>query len=211
MSSLAAVGVATGPGAGLPERHRCPWCGSDPLYVRYHDLEWGQPVHEERLHFEFLLLETMQAGLSWYTILAKRENYRLAFDSFEWRKVMAFDEARVEQLMQNPGIIRNRAKILGAVRNASAFEKIRQEFGSFDAYIWSWTGGRPLVNARRSLADLPVTTPLSDRLAADMKQRGFSYVGSVTIYSHLQAIGVVNDHLVECFRWAELGGTLSTS
>lgn len=195
-----------GKDTGITERRRCSWCGSDPLYVRYHDEEWGQPVHDERLHFEFLLLETMQAGLSWYTILAKRENYRQAFDGFDWLKVMNYDEARVEALLQNPGIIRNRAKIRGAIKNAVAFEKVRQEFGSFDAYIWSWTGGRPLVNSRAVLADLPVTTPLSDRLAADMKTRGFSYVGSVTIYSHLQAIGVVNDHLVECFRWAELGG-----
>lgn len=183
---------------------RCPWCGTDPLYVKYHDEEWGAPVHDERRHFEFLLLETMQAGLSWYTILSKRENFRAAFDGFDWAKVLGYGEDKIASLMEDKGIIRNRAKILGAVRNAQAFARTAGEFGSFDAYLWSWTGGVPLVNHWGSMAEIPTVSELSDRVAADMKKRGFCYVGSTTIYSHLQAVGVINDHLPGCFRWAEV-------
>ena len=184
---------------------RCPWCGEDPLYVAYHDQEWGQPLHDEAKHFEFLLLETMQAGLSWRTILGKREGFRAAFDHFDWMKIAHYGDKKIAELLENPGIIRNKAKILGAVKNAQAFERIREEFGTFDAYIWSWTDRKPVINRWTSLAELPVKTELSDRISADMKARGFAYVGSTTIYAHLQAIGVVNDHLLGCFRWAELG------
>jgi len=183
---------------------RCAWCGTDPLYLRYHDEEWGTPVHDERKHFEFLLLETMQAGLSWRTILGKRENFRKAFDDFNWVKVMSYDEGKIASLMEDKGIIRNRAKILGAVRNAMAFAAVADEFGSFDAYLWSWTGGKPLVNHWETMAEIPVVSGLSDEVAKDMKKRGFSYVGSTTIYSHLQAVGVINDHLTSCFRWKQL-------
>lgn len=181
---------------------RCPWSEKDDLYRAYHDLEWGFPVHDEGKHFEFLLLETMQAGLSWYTILRKRENFRAAFDGFYWEKVSRYGEDKVEALLRDPGIIRNRAKIVGAIRNAAAFARVREEFGSFDAYIWSWTGGERVVGGWTSMSQIPVTTPLSDRVSADLKKRGFAYVGSTTIYAHLQAIGVVDDHLVTCFRRA---------
>lgn len=183
---------------------RCPWCGNDPLYLRYHDEEWGTPVHDERRHFEFLFLETMQAGLSWRTILGKRENFRAAFDGFDWRKIARYGEVKIASLMEDRGIIRNRAKIEGAIRNAAAFARTAEEFGTFDAYIWAWTGGRPIVNRWGKTSKLPATSDLSDRVAFDMKKRGFSYVGSTTIYAHLQAIGIVNDHLTCCFRWAKL-------
>jgi len=185
---------------------RCPWCGEDPLYVAYHDLEWGCPVHDERKHFEFLLLETQQAGLSWRCILGKRDAYRRAFAGFDPEKVARFTPARVEKLMGDPGIVRNRRKIEGAIRNARAFLAAAEEFGSFDAYIWRFVDGRPKINAHPSLSSIPVTTEASDALAADLKARGFSYVGSTTMYAHMQAIGMVNDHLTSCFRWAELGG-----
>lgn len=183
---------------------RCPWSGTDPLYVRYHDEEWGSPVHDEHRHFEFLLLETMQAGLSWRTILYKRENFRAAFDNFDCEKVAGYGEAKVEALLGDAGIIRNRAKIQGAVRNAKAFMATAAEFGSFDAYIWSWTGGEPVLNRWETMAEIPTSSPLSDRVAADMKRRGFAYVGTTTIYAHLQAIGIINDHLTSCFRWQVL-------
>ncbi|HWR12488.1 MAG TPA: DNA-3-methyladenine glycosylase I [Rectinemataceae bacterium] len=183
---------------------RCSWCGTDPLYLSYHDEEWGSPVHDERRHFEFLLLETMQAGLSWYTILSKRENFRAAFDGFDWKKIRDYGDDKIAALMEDKGIIRNRAKIVGAIKNAGAFARTAEEFGSFDAYIWSWTDGKPLVNRWKTLSEIPTVSELSDRVAGDMKKRGFSYVGSVTIYSHLQAIGIINDHLTSCFRWAKL-------
>ncbi|MDD2561620.1 MAG: DNA-3-methyladenine glycosylase I [Eubacteriales bacterium] len=188
----------------MRELQRCPWCGADPMYLRYHDEEWGTPLHDEQRHFEFLLLETMQAGLSWRCILGKREAFRQAFDGFEVAKVAAYTEIKIESLLRNPGIIRNRRKIEGAVKNARAFMRTAEEFGSFDAYIWSWTQGKPLVNHWRSMAQVPSLSPLSDAVAADMKKRGFSYVGSTTIYAHLQAIGVINDHLKSCYRWKEL-------
>ncbi|MCX7023627.1 MAG: DNA-3-methyladenine glycosylase I [Spirochaetes bacterium] len=183
---------------------RCPWADGDPLYERYHDEEWGTPVHDERRHFEFLLLETMQAGLSWRLILSRREDYRRAFDGFDWKKVARYDQARVDVLMSEPGIVHNRRKIEGAVKNAIAFGFVRKEFGSFDSYVWSFTGGKPVVNRRTTMAEIPARTELSDRAAADMKKRGFAFVGSVTIYAHFQAIGIVNDHLVSCPRYPRL-------
>ncbi|MEI6873984.1 MAG: DNA-3-methyladenine glycosylase I, partial [Spirochaetota bacterium] len=176
----------------------------DPLYVRYHDEEWGSPVHDEGLHFEFLLLETQQAGLSWITILRKREAYRAAFAGFDPEKVARFDEKKVEHLLLDSGIVRNRRKIDAAIRNARAFLAIREEKGSFDGYLWGFVEGRPVNEKRKSLEEIPVTTDLSDRVAKDLKARGFSFVGSTTIYAHLQAVGVVNDHLFSCFRWGEI-------
>ena len=186
--------------------NRCPWAESDPLYVAYHDEEWGRPVHDDRLHFEFLLLETQQAGLSWRCILGKREAFRKAYAGFDPEKVARFSPARVEKLLSDPGIVRNRRKVEASVRNARAFLAARDEFGSFDAYIWRFVDGRPVVNEWRTMGEIPTTSPLSDTVAADLKSRGFGFVGSTTIYAHLQAIGLVNDHLVSCFRWAELGG-----
>jgi len=186
--------------------NRCPWAESDPLYVAYHDEEWGRPVHDDRLHFEFLLLETQQAGLSWRCILGKREAFRKAYAGFDPEKVARFGAARIEKLLSDPGIVRNRRKVEASVRNARAFLAARDEFGSFDAYIWRFVDGRPVVNEWRTMGEIPTTSPLSDTVAADLKSRGFGFVGSTTIYAHLQAIGLVNDHLVSCFRWAELGG-----
>jgi len=183
---------------------RCPWCGSDPLYIEYHDKEWGTPVHDERKHFEFLLLETQQAGLSWLTILKKREAYREAFHNFEPERVARLSEADVARMLENPGIVRNRRKLAAAVVNARHFLEIQEKFGSFDAWIWDFVDGRPVNHGRECLADLPVTTELSDTISAELKRMGFAFVGSTTIYAHLQAIGMVNDHLVSCFRWKEL-------
>ncbi len=184
-------------------KERCLWCGTDPLYLRYHDEEWGTPLHDEGRHFEFLLLETQQAGLSWITILRKREAYRKAFSGFDPRKVALYGEAEVQALLENTGIIRNRRKIEAAIKNAQAFLAIQKEFGSFDAWIWSFTQGKPLVNRWTEPRQIPVTTELSDRVSAEMKKRGFSFVGSTTIYAHLQAIGVVDDHLTRCFRHSD--------
>ncbi len=183
---------------------RCSWCGTDPLYQRYHDEEWGTPLHDEGKHFEFLLLETQQAGLSWITILRKREAYRKAFAGFDPEAVARFGDADVARLLGNAGIIRNRRKIEASVKNARVFLEIREEFGSFDAWLWHFVDGKPVQGMRRVLADLPATTPLSDRVSAEMKKRGFAFVGSTTIYAHLQAVGLVNDHCMSCFRWKEL-------
>lgn len=188
---------ATGGAVDLP---RCPWCGTDPLYVAYHDREWGVPVHDDRTWFEFLVLEGAQAGLSWITILKKRENYRKAFDNFDVQKVARYTPARIEKLLLDPGIVRNRLKVESTVSNAKAFIAVQKEFGSFDAYMWQWTGGKPVINRPRSLKDVPASTELSDRISKDMKKRGFRFVGSTIIYAHLQATGVVNDHLVSCHR-----------
>lgn len=185
---------------------RCPWCGEDPLYVAYHDSEWGTPVHEDVRHFEFLLLETQQAGLSWRSVLGKREGYRKAFANFLPEKIARFSPARVEKLMLDPGIIRNRRKIEATVANARAFLATVEDFGSFDSYIWRFVNGSPIVNSWRDPSRVPVTTDVSDALAADLKRRGFAFVGSTTIYAHMQAIGMVNDHIITCFRWRELGG-----
>ena len=184
---------------------RCPWVDlGKPDYIDYHDKEWGVPVHDDRLLFEFLTLEGAQAGLSWYTVLRKRENYRLAFDQFDPEKVARYDEQKVLELLGNAGIIRNRAKILAAVNNARKFLEIREEFGSFDAYMWSFVGGRPIVNELRELADYPATSRESDEMSRDLRRRGFKFVGSTVCYAHMQAIGMVNDHTVDCFRRREI-------
>ena len=181
---------------------RCPWVDlAKPDYVAYHDQEWGVPVHDDRKHFEFLLLEGAQAGLSWYTILRRREGYRAAFDQFDPAKVAAYDAAKVAALLADPGIIRNRLKVAAAILNAQKFIEIQAEFGSFDAYIWRFVDGRPIVrNQLRTLADYPATSAESDALSRDLRRRGFKFVGSTIIYAHLQAIGLVNDHAVDCFR-----------
>lgn len=181
--------------------NRCPWCGSDPLYVKYHDEEWGVPVHDDRMHFEFLVLESAQAGLSWLTVLRKRENYRALYEGFDVVKVAAFDETKVLELLGDAGIIRNRKKIEASINNGRCFLEIQQEYGSFDTYIWGFTGGKPVVNAWKLLSELPAKTGLSDAIAKDLKGRGFKFLGSTIIYAHLQAIGIINDHLVDCFRY----------
>lgn len=186
----------------MPER--CPWAGTDPNYVAYHDTEWGVPVHDDRRIFEFLILEGMQAGLSWLTVLNKRENFRAAFDDFDPEKVARYNARKVERLLQNPGIIRNRLKVNAAVTNAKAFLLTQQEFGSFDAYIWQFVGGQPKVNGWRSMKDIPAKTAESDAMSKDLLKRGFKFVGSTICYAHMQAAGMVNDHLVGCFRYTEL-------
>ncbi len=184
---------------------RCPWVDlGKPDYIDYHDKEWGVPVHDDRLLFEFLTLEGAQAGLSWYIVLRKRENYRLAFDQFDPEKVAGYDEQKVQELLGNPGIIRNRSKILAAVNNARRFLEIREEFGSFDAYMWSFVGGMPIVNEVRELSDYPATSRESDELSTDLRRRGFKFVGSTVCYAHMQAIGMVNDHTMDCFRRREI-------
>ncbi len=181
---------------------RCPWATDDPLYIAYHDREWGVPLHDDRALYEFLVLEGAQAGLSWLTILRKRENYRRAFDGFDPAAVARFDEARVAALLDDPGIIRNRLKINAAVGNARAFLKVQDEFGSFAAYMWAFVGGRPIVNRWESLRQVPAQTAESRALSQDLKRRGFSFVGPTIMYAHMQAVGMVNDHLVSCFRHA---------
>ena len=185
---------------------RCPWPGKDEMYIKYHDEEWGVPVHDDRKHFEFLVLEGAQAGLSWSTILKRRENYRKAYDNFDPAKVAKYDEAKVEKLLADAGIIRNRKKIESSINNAKLFLEVQKEFGSFDKYIWSFVDHKPVVNAWKTLAEIPATTELSDRISKDLKKRGFSFVGSTIIYAHIQAIGLVNDHLVSCFRYRQLVG-----
>ena len=185
-------------------RERCPWSLGHPLLTEYHDKEWGTPLHDEDQHFEFLLLECMQAGLNWLTMLKKRENFRKAFDGFDYRKIAGYGEEKIESLLQDPGIIRNRLKIRAAITNARRFLEVQEEFGSFDTYIWSFTGGKTVDRRLESQDKIPVTTELSDRVSADLKKRGFKFVGSTTIYAHLQAIGVVNDHITGCFRHREL-------
>jgi DNA-3-methyladenine glycosylase I len=176
------------------------------LYVAYHDEEWGVPLHDEAGHFEFLLLETQQAGLSWRCILGKREAFRKAYAGFDPEKVARFAPAKIERLLADPGIIRNRRKIEAAIKNARGFLATAEEFGSFDSYLWRFVDGKPIVNAWKDASKIPITTPVSDALSADLKARGFAFVGSTTIYAHMQAIGMVNDHLAQCFRWKELGG-----
>ena len=180
---------------------RCAWAGSDPLYVTYHDEEWGVPAHDDRHLFEMLILEGAQAGLSWITILRKREAYRKAFAGFDPAKVAKFDARKIERLMQDEGIVRNRLKIEGAVRNARAFLDVRREFGSFDRYIWQFSGGVPKQNARKSMKDVPPTTPESDAMSKALKMRGFTFVGSTICYAVMQATGMGNDHTVDCFRY----------
>ena len=180
------------------QTNRCAWAGNDPLYVAYHDTEWGKPIHDDRLLFEFLILEGMQAGLSWITILKKREAFRAAFENFEPERVAGFDRAKVEELMQNPAIVRNRRKIESAVKNAQQFLEIQKKFGSFDKFIWSYVDGEPIVNYPKTSADVPATSELSDRISRDLKKFGFSFVGSTIIYSFMQAVGMVNDHVDDC-------------
>ena len=189
--------------AGNP-KHRCEWCGSDPVYVAYHDDEWGVPVHDDRLLFEFLILEGAQAGLSWITILKKREGYRKAFASFDVEKVARFTEAKCEKLLLNPAIVRNRLKVKSSVTNAQAFLKVQEEFGSFDNYIWRFVEGKPIVNRFKSMKDIPAKTDISDAMSKDLKQRGFKFVGSTICYAHMQATGMVNDHTMDCFRYTQL-------
>jgi len=185
---------------------RCAWANSSALYVQYHDSEWGVPVHDDQTLFEFLVLEGAQAGLSWSTILNKRHNYRLAFDNFDPLKVANYGNAKVAELLANPGIIRNRLKILAAIGNAKAFLTVQDEFGSFDAYIWRFVNGQPIQNAWRSLSEIPPHTPESDALSKDLLQRGFKFVGSTICYAHMQATGMVNDHVVDCFRYQQVKG-----
>jgi DNA-3-methyladenine glycosylase I len=175
-----------------------------PDYVRYHDLEWGVPVHDDRIQFEFLLLESAQAGLSWYTVLRKRDNYRQAFHDFDPQAVAHFGDAELETMLQNPGLIRNRAKLTSAINNARQFLAVLEEFGSFCNYIWRFVGGEPKINSPRDLAEIPATSAESDLLSKDLKQRGFSFVGSTIIYAHMQATGLVNDHTLDCYRRTEL-------
>ena len=190
--------------AGMKPKTRCPWCLSDPLYVRYHDREWGVPVHDDRKWFEFLTLEGAQAGLNWLLVLKKRENYRKAYDGFDFSKVARYNEKKIADLLADPGLIRNRAKIRASVENARAFLRVREEFESFDAYMWRFTGGKPLRNRWKNDDEIPARTPLSDAVSADLRQRGFKFVGSTIIYAHMQATGMINDHLVGCFRHKEL-------
>jgi DNA-3-methyladenine glycosylase I len=184
-------------------KSRCPWARGD-LYVAYHDTEWGVPVHDDRVWFEFLLLEGAQAGLSWSTILNKRENYRAAFDNFDPARVARYRDRKLRALLANPGIVRNRLKVASAVGNAKAFLDVQREFGSFDAYIWQFTGGQPLQNSWPTIKDVPARTPESDRMSKDLLKRGFKFVGSTICYAFMQATGMVNDHTVDCFRYREL-------
>ncbi|HLY39393.1 MAG TPA: DNA-3-methyladenine glycosylase I [Candidatus Binatia bacterium] len=190
----------------VPGNHvtRCGWCGTDPLYVHYHDAEWGVPVHDDRTLFEFLVLEGAQAGLSWITILRKRDAYREAFAGFEPARVARFDRRKIAQLIRNPGIVRNRMKIESAVGNARAVVRVQEEFGSFGAYQWRFVDGRPRQNRRRRLHDIPASTDQSDAFSKDLRQRGFRFVGSTIVYAHMQAVGMVNDHVVGCFRHREV-------
>jgi DNA-3-methyladenine glycosylase I len=192
--------------APRPESRACTWASSSPEYLAYHDQEWGVPVHDDRRLFEFLILEGAQAGLSWITILKKRAAYRAAFDRFDPRKVAAYDKRRIATLLGNPGIVRNRLKIESAISNARAFLQVQRERGSFDAYIWEFVGGAPIQNRRKSLREIPPTTPESDAMSKDLKRRGFRFVGSTICYAFMQACGLVNDHVTGCFRHAELGG-----
>ena len=185
---------------------RCGWAGNDALYVNYHDREWGLPVHDDHVLFEFLILEGAQAGLSWSTVLRKRENYRLAFDAFDPKKIAHYDEDKIAMLLADPGIIRNRLKIMAAITNARAFLTVQEAFGSFDAYIWQFVDDRPRQNAWRTLSEIPAKTAESDKMSKDLISRGFKFVGSTICYAHMQATGMVNDHLIDCFRYSELSG-----
>ena len=183
---------------------RCKWAGKDPLYIEYHDKQWGVPVYEDAKIFEFLLLETFQAGLSWITILRRRENFRTAFDNFDFQKIANYSDEKLEDLRQDAGIIRNRLKIKAAKTNAIAFMEVQKEFGTFSKYIWSFLDGKPIKNAFKAMSELPANTPLSDKISADLKKRGFKFVGSTIVYAHMQAMGIVNDHTTDCFRYNEV-------
>jgi len=188
----------------MNEKIRCSWCGDLPIYKDYHDNEWGRPVHDDRKLFEMLILEGAQAGLSWITVLKKRENYRKAFDNFDPNKVALYNEEKIQSLMENEGIIRNRLKINSAVINAKLFLEVAEKHGSFDKFIWSYVNYKPITNHVKQIEDLPATTPLSDQISKDLKKMGFKFVGSTIIYSFMQATGMVNDHLVDCFAYKEI-------
>jgi DNA-3-methyladenine glycosylase I len=188
----------------MKAKYRCEWCLKFDQYIDYHDTEWGVPVHDDRVHFEFLILEGAQAGLSWSTILKKREGYRKNFADFDPAKVARFSEARIQKILLDPGIIRNKLKVNAAVNNAKRFLEVQKEFGSFDAYIWRFVKGKPIVNKWKSLKEVPATTRESDELSKDLIARGFKFVGSTVIYAHMQACGLVNDHLVNCFRYKQV-------
>ncbi len=183
----------------MDTKTRCAWCEKDDLYRDYHDNEWGKPVYDDQLLFEFLVLETFQAGLSWYTILKKRENFRTAFDQFNYKKIASYSEDKIQELLLDTGIIRNQLKIRGTVANAIAFMEVQKAFGSFSNYIWKFTDGKPIQNNRKSLSEVPSTTPLSDTISKDLKKRGFKFVGSTVVYAHMQATGMVNDHVETCW------------
>ena len=184
----------------MEEKIRCAWSEKDDLYRKYHDEEWGVPVYDDQKLFEFLILETFQAGLSWHTILKKRENFRLAFDDFDYKKVAAYSEDKIQELLEDTGIIRNKLKIRSAVSNAIAFMQVQKEFGSFSNYIWKFTDGKPIQNNRKSLNEVPATSPLSDEISKDLKKRGFKFVGSTVVYAHMQATGLVDDHVADCWK-----------
>ena len=188
----------------MPQKNRCPWSANDPLYIVYHDREWGVPLHNDRKLFEFLILEGMQAGLSWLTILKKRQNFRKAFSNFDPKKVARFDSLKVRRLLKDKGIIRNRLKIKAAIQNAKAFLRVQKEFGSFNKYIWQFVGGKPRMNRWKTLKDIPTKTGESDAMSEDLRRRGFGFVGSTICYAHMQATGMVNDHLISCFRYKEV-------
>ena len=190
----------------MAERKRCAWAGTDPLYVAYHDREWGVPLHDDRALFEFLVLEGAQAGLSWSTVLRKRDAYRRAFDRFDPEKVARYNKRKISALLADEGIVRNRAKIESAINNAKAFLEVQAEFGSFDAYQWRFVAGRPVQNRWRAIGEIPAHTVQSDAMSKDLKSRGFTFVGPTIIYAHMQAVGMVNDHLVGCFRYREVVG-----
>ncbi|MCG8372882.1 MAG: DNA-3-methyladenine glycosylase I [Balneolales bacterium] len=189
----------------MDNKNRCDWAkNQSEAYIKYHDEEWGVPVHDDRVHFEFLILEGAQAGLNWATILKKREGYRKAFADFDPEIVATFSEENIQELLQDEGIVRNKLKVRGAVTNARKFLEVQQEFGSFDAYIWQFVGGKPIVGGWKSMSEVPATTPESDALSKDLKKRGFKFVGSTIMYAHMQACGLVNDHTVDCFRFGEI-------
>ena len=183
----------------MTAKNRCAWCEKDDLYRDYHDNEWGKPVYDDDKLFEFLILETFQAGLSWYTVLVKRENFRKAFDNFDYKKIAKYNDSKIEELLENEGIIRNKLKVKATVSNAIAFMEVQKEFGSFSKYIWNFVDGKPIDNKPKTLKDVPATTPLSDAISKDLKKRGFKFVGSTVMYAHMQATGMVNDHVEDCF------------
>ncbi|MFI1745033.1 DNA-3-methyladenine glycosylase I [Thalassobellus sediminis] len=186
------------------EKHRCNWCKGDALYEAYHDKEWGVPVYDDATLFEFLILETFQAGLSWITVLRKRENFRMAFDNFDYKKIATYQQDKIDSLLQDAGIIRNKLKVNATVTNAQAFMKIQDEFGSFSKYIWNFVDGKPIKNKYKTMQDVPTTTAISDDLSKDLKKRGFKFVGSTVVHAHMQATGMVNDHIKSCFRYDEV-------
>lgn len=185
-------------------KHRCGWCVGDPLYEAYHDEEWGKPVYDDDTLFEFLILETFQAGLSWITVLRKRENFRKAFDYFDYKKIANYNQDKIDSLLQDAGIIRNKLKVKATITNAQAFMNIQDEFGSFSKYIWNFVNGKPITNKLKDYRKAPANTPLSDAISLDLKKRGFKFVGTTVMYAHMQATGMVNDHEINCFRYNEV-------